>query len=220
MTKQSSSWKANNLHIVVCGDSFCSRDENAPGKHFSEQLEGTVTNLARGGISNSAIFMQLHRALKLDPDVIVYAGTDPARMTVPVDLNAQFSTYDPLANIRYNDNGKERFVSHTIPCIMGEMELGLDPLVIDAVKSYFNILYDASLQGFLDDEMFAGYESRTREQNIQVINLRTHVPEIYNEAAELNDNPVPEVFHTTYPTQTLAAEKIMNLIRVNKNINN
>ena len=218
MTKQSSSWKANNLHIVVCGDSFCSRDENAPGKHFSEQLEGTVTNLARGGISNSAIFMQLHRALNTNPHVIIYASTDPARMTVPADLDAQFSTYDPLSNIRYKDRGKERFVSHTIPCIMGEMDLGLDPVIISAVKNYFNVLYDASLQGFLDDEMFAGYESRAREQDIQVINLRTHVPEIYIEAAELNDNPVPEVFHTTYPTQTKAAEKIMDLIRVNNNI--
>ena len=218
MTKQSNSWKASDLQIVVCGDSFCSQDENAPGKHFSEQLEGTVTNLARGGISNSAIFMQLHRALNTDPHVIIYASTDPARMTVPADLNAQFSTYDPLSNIRYKDNSNERFVSHTIPCIMGEMDLGLDPVIISAVKNYFNVLYDASLQGFLDDEMFAGYESRAREQNIQVINLRTHVPEIYIEAAELNDNPVPEVFHTTYPTQTKAAEKIMDLIRVNNNI--
>jgi hypothetical protein len=221
MKKQSTKWKRNNLEIVVCGDSFCSRDENAPGKHFSEQLEGTVTNLARGGISNSAIFMQLHKALALDPDVIIYSITDPARMTVPAkpNWNAQFSTGDPLANIRYKVDGPEPFVSHTIPCIMGEMDLGLDPAVIDAVKSYFNVLYDAMLQDFLDREMFAGYKSRAKQQNIQVINLNNQVTEVYDEARDLNDNPVPEVFHTTHPTQTVAAERIMDLIRVNK-INN
>jgi hypothetical protein len=42
---------------------------------------------------------------------------------------------------------------------------------------------------------------------------------VYDEARDLNDNPVPEVFHTTHPTQTVAAERIMDLIRVNK-INN
>lgn len=200
--------------IVVCGDSFCSRDAKAVGKHFSEQLEGQVVNLARGGISNSAIFMQLFKALALNPKVIIYSSTDPARMTVPVSVNGPgFNARDPIANVRYENNGTEPFVSHTIPSILGELELGLDPEVKAAVKAYFTAIYDPEMQSFLDNEMFQGYESRCREQRIQVIRLDKDVRELYEEAWELRNNPPDVVYHTTDQAQTQAAKKIMEIIK-------
>lgn len=200
--------------IVVCGDSFCARDAKAVGKHFSEQLEGQVVNLARGGISNSAIFMQLFKALALNPKVIIYSSTDPARMTVPVSVNGPgFNASNPIANVRYENNGTEPFVSHTIPSILGELELGLDPEVKAAVKAYFTAIYDPEMQSFLDNEMFQGYESRCREQHIQVIRLDRDVRELYEEAWELRNNPPDVVYHTTDHAQTQAAKKIMEIIK-------
>jgi hypothetical protein len=200
--------------IVVCGDSFCSRDPIAVGKHFSEQLEGPVVNLARGGISNSAIFMQLFKALAMNPSVVIYSSTDPARMTVPASVNGpDFNASNPIANIRYEIDGTEPFVSHTIPSILGELELGLDPEVKAAVKAYFTTIYDPEMQSFLDNEMFQGYESRCREQHIQVIRLNRDVKELYEEAWELRHNSPDVVYHTSAQAQTHAAKKIMEIIK-------
>ena len=200
--------------IIVCGDSFCSRDPKAVGKHFSEQLEGSVVNLARGGISNSAIFMQLFKALAMNPSVVIYSSTDPARMTVPASVNGPgFNPMDPIANIRYDNDGPEPFVSHTIPSILGEIELGLDTEVKAAVKAYFTTIYDPEMQSFLDNEMFKGYESRLREQGVQVIRLDRDVRELYNEAWELRNNPPDVVYHTSDRAQTEAANRIMEIIK-------
>lgn len=201
------------MRIVVCGDSFCSKDPAAPGKHFSELLDAEVINLARGGISNSAIFMQLHKALHTyDPDVIIYSETDPARMTIPVS-DVPFNPGNPLDNIRYDNADTTRhFVSHTIPSILGELDLGLEKHTVSAVKDYFNVLYDPEMQSFLDHEMFKGYVARAQRLGIQTVCLNTDVPDVYKEAWELNDNPVDWVFHTSFECQERAAEIIKGIL--------
>ena len=67
--------------IVVCGDSFCSSAKERPGTHFSELLPGyEVINLARGGITNTAICFQIQTAIELSAALVVFANTDSNRL--------------------------------------------------------------------------------------------------------------------------------------------
>ena len=76
------------IKIVVCGDSYCSADTSVNRWHFSQILEDqhgyTITNLARGGMSNTGICFQIKQAIALKPDVIIYNMADPSRIDIPI----------------------------------------------------------------------------------------------------------------------------------------
>lgn len=74
--------------ICVCGDSYFSCDERWPGSHFSERLAEKLgidlVSLARQGISNSAIRLQVDRAISIKPDLVILGSTDSHRFEIPI----------------------------------------------------------------------------------------------------------------------------------------
>ncbi len=74
--------------ICVCGDSFFSCDERWPGTHFSERIAKKLgielISLARQGISNSGIRLQVDRAISIKPDLVILGSTDSHRFEIPI----------------------------------------------------------------------------------------------------------------------------------------
>jgi hypothetical protein len=67
--------------IVVCGDSFNSRDEKYAGLHWADQLAPhEVYRLARCGASNFSIWHQCVQSKKFNPDVVLVAFTSVPRV--------------------------------------------------------------------------------------------------------------------------------------------
>jgi len=76
--------------LVVCGDSNAAASVHTPGKHFSElladQLDYELISLARGGMSNAGICLQIEYAInKINPrpDFIFISLTDSSRTEIP-----------------------------------------------------------------------------------------------------------------------------------------
>jgi len=74
--------------LVVCGDSYLSCYDEYAGTHFAEILSKkfdlNLISLARQGISNSAIRLQVDEAVKYNPQLIIVGGTDYNRYEVPI----------------------------------------------------------------------------------------------------------------------------------------
>lgn len=100
------------MKLVVCGDSFFSCDERYPGTHFSEllanQLGCELVNLAREGISNSGIRLQVDRALTFNPSFIIVGATSSDRFEMPLkslwpnESRGNFDAHNGLDNVAYN----------------------------------------------------------------------------------------------------------------------
>lgn len=64
--------------IAVCGDSFNYDDPEMPGIHWTSKIS-EFTNLSIPGASNFVIRMQIDKAIKLKPDLIVVSFTSCLR---------------------------------------------------------------------------------------------------------------------------------------------
>jgi hypothetical protein len=200
------------IRVFVCGDSFMSQDSNYPGEHFSEQLEFDVTNLARPGVGNIDICMQLQQALTQHADFVVLGITDPGRTEIPIGVYRGCR----LENFRPGD--AQCFVSDTIPTLIGE-EPGLADkysLPIEqraAVKQYFTHIYSDELKNTVDSWALGYWMLRLQNNNVPVWQLPRDFC-IYQHAAQFG-NQEPRVFHTNAETQQQAAriinEKINSL---------
>jgi len=88
--------------IVVCGDSFYCPDPDYPG-HWTEHVKDCdVVSLAHPGASNLLIRIQVEKAIKMKPDLIVVGFTSCYRLTVKFKdgqggelLDRFFKTVDP-----------------------------------------------------------------------------------------------------------------------------
>jgi hypothetical protein len=74
--------------LVVCGDSNAAASVHTPGKHFSELLADKMgyelISLARGGMSNAGICLQIEYAINtIRPDFIYVSLTDSSRTEIP-----------------------------------------------------------------------------------------------------------------------------------------
>lgn len=218
------------MKVVVCGDSFCAPDHDHPGYHFSELLDGDVTNLARQGASNSAIFCQFSEALQMRPDVIVYGMTDPSRMLAPNPARdkTQWTTPNVLENIRYGAHdgfpthvqnkyaGNERapFISHTIDTLVTNRQVFEGPReVVEAIKQYHAYLFDHDAQDWFDREMYQGYCARAKLQKIATISLHDECKFLY-EHAWTYQGEFSGSFHTDAETQKSVAQVLQELIDV------
>jgi len=216
------------MKVVVCGDSFCAPSQDYPGYHFSELLDDDVTNLARQGASNSAIFCQFNEALRMHPDVIVYGMTDPSRMLAPnpACIKTQWTTPNVLKNIRYGSAdgfptheqnkhaGDEHapFISHTIDTLVTNRQvLEGTREVVDAIKQYHAYLFDHDAQDWFDREMYHGYCARAKLQKIATISLHDECKFLY-EHAWTYQGKFSSSFHTDAETQKLVAQTLQEII--------
>ena len=75
-------------NVYVCGDSYFACHDTVTGTHFSEilsnKLQFNLFNLARQGISNAAIRLQVQEAIKCQADLIIIGATDHFRFEVPL----------------------------------------------------------------------------------------------------------------------------------------
>lgn len=85
--------------LFVCGDSFLSPSVKLPGQHMSEiiakKLNFELVPLARGGMSNSGICLQLEHAIKEKADFILLTTTFQDRIEIPV-IDSQGYTIDDV----------------------------------------------------------------------------------------------------------------------------
>ena len=90
------------VHILICGDSFCVTDPDFPGLHWSEKILNyspnfKISNLAYGGSSNALISLQMMQGMKLNPDFVIFSFTNPLRYEFdndPAVLPRSFSDLD------------------------------------------------------------------------------------------------------------------------------
>jgi hypothetical protein len=219
------------MKIVVCGDSWMTPDIQWPGAHFSEILADTynyqVTNLARGGISNTGICFQLELATKLQPDIIISNVTDSNRMA--------FSTgnYIPgngLKNIRYSDgrsatcgskyvgDANAPIIDDVMATIMSDSDWMTFPGNTkyhilseqkEALRQYITYIHDEKLQETLDTWALKYWWNTAEQRGIKVL----HWYEVWNRISITDAVASADaVFHTHFQAQYTIAEIYATLI--------
>ena len=90
--------------MFVCGDSFLSPSVVLPGQHMSEiiskRLGFDLVPLARGGMSNIGICLQIELAIKKNADFVLLTTTQPDRIEIPLENSLEYTIED----IYYSDS--------------------------------------------------------------------------------------------------------------------
>jgi hypothetical protein len=153
------------MKLVVCGCSFSSPVEGEfKGTHWAEllsaELGADLIVLARQGVSNNVIRIQIDEAIKLNPDLVIINSTTPDRIEFPIDPD--LSTVDPEKYTTYKytaydaEKGLKNFnypghdntmVSETIFSIIDwpkhpYRDQPIDSYVKYATKLYASCLFD------------------------------------------------------------------------------
>ena len=218
------------MKIVVCGDSFMSADANRLGTHFSELLINyghTVTNLARGGISNTGIAFQIETASNLQPDLILFSSTGHDRIDIVID-NKKFYAGKGLKNFIYpyqsdSSTGNQyvggldaTILSDVIPAFLDprpDLPTQLqDPNRANLVKQYLALFHSYELQKVLDAWILGFWKYKLKEQQIPFIHLEPGGKVGQHMYSYVNKNPSKInqcVYHTDEQTQIFIANEII-----------
>ena len=212
-------------NIVVCGDSFSSADKNLPGTHYSELLSNmgfNVRNLARGGITNTAICFQIQEAIKLNADLVIFTSTSPDRLDIPIGrfdpslglknfvytFQSDSSTGDPLVG-----DVNAPIYSDVVPSLLGGRPDAPKHLITDehllAIKYYLTFLHSSELKNEVDTWIIQYWTSK-----IKCLNLKTSTigKPLYNYVKQHPDKRQQAVYHTDIETQEKVAFDIKNYI--------
>jgi hypothetical protein len=147
--------------MVVCGDSFMSPviDETI-GLHFTELLADRMgwelIPLARGGVGNNVIRLQIEESISMDPDCVIIGLTSPDRFEFPLHRGEHnFLPHAGLSNINYegypdssSNNILFEIVKPTLHSVTlsnvfnknNEPSFNVDE--IDTLRKWFNLFYD------------------------------------------------------------------------------
>lgn len=221
------------MKIVVCGDSFCASTAKSitttgSRAHFSQILEDQygheVTNLAHGGMSNTAIWFQIDQAIKLAPDVIVYNKTWSSRFELYVE-DKFYNIISPLRNFIYYDecyssshtpyvgkfddsNDGGMVVSTAWQNIENSPFFKLSDEQLKTVKLYLKHMYNDSVCSQRDTWVFEYWHNRIQESGIFPIYFNNDdigkVAYDFSAANRTFDSP----FHTDRATQEIIAANI------------
>jgi hypothetical protein len=222
--------------IVICGDSFCSADArpHAVGSHFSEILNHTygyeTINLARGGITNTAICFQIDQAIKLSADLILFKDTESVRIDVPLkpfqpelglknfiypfrsDLSTQSEHVGDLTSNIYSNTVFE-ITEQNRPADDLSPDFVVDEDVKTAVKYYVNFLQDRNLLSQMHDWMFGYWEFVLQSKGINYLKLnRSPIWEPIDNYIKNHGNWFPITYHTDRETQQLLASSLNDYI--------
>ena len=150
--------------LYICGDSYMSPVISKPKTHFSELLSDKLNfeliPLARGGMSNLGICLQIEHALREKPDFILLNTTSSDRIEIPFksNHNKNFSLSD-IAYLEtsslscYTQLGKNnpKLISDTLYSLLENDKEWFQKyssvianmgLIHHAVKSYFQFMYN------------------------------------------------------------------------------
>jgi hypothetical protein len=219
--------------IIVCGDSFCSADTTANRWHFSQLLQDqhgyNIINLARGGMSNTGICVQIKQALLLKPLAIVYNMADPSRIDIP--LNGSYCPPWLLKNFIYasvNDSstgstyvgGPDAPIFSTVYQLLDQIKHVTIPTdKIQAVKHYHAHLFDWQLKYETDTWMLNHWQQQAIDQGILTLPMGSpHDLELSSYAKPAYDfvkaDPnYPALYHTDLATQQQVANNIHNYLQ-------
>jgi hypothetical protein len=215
------------MKLIVCGDSFMSADTFLPNTHFSEILKTygyNVTNLARGGISNTGIAFQLEKALTLKPDAIVFSSTSSERIDLVIK---DFDSSKGLKNFIYpyvcdSSTGSEHvggldaaILSDVIVAFLTsrpDLPIELQNVVdSDFIKQYISLFHDANFKKILDTWLIGYWKYKLTENQIPFVHLYNDGPVGQHMYCYVRQNPTLVnqcVYHTDQHTQKLMAEEL------------
>lgn len=149
--------------FIICGDSHFTDDLRYPKQSFGEILaernNWEYTNLAREGMSNFGIALQIDHAINLKPDILVFRPTVWGRFDIPI----KGRTYDKslgLANVKFNAQGRSTRLEDLCetPNIICESASSINSQYYevmtkdqdDAMKEYVVNLYDEGIKRQID----------------------------------------------------------------------
>lgn len=131
--------------LFICGDSYMSASVHTPKKHFSElianNLDFKLHSIARGGMSNGGICMQIEYAIEQNADLVLIGTTFADR----IEFIAQDSDSQSIdcTNILYRHSiylsaqAESVMAANKLPSVISDNLVSL----LDENDNY-NILYD------------------------------------------------------------------------------
>ena len=194
-----------------------SRDVNCPGKHFSELMpEFDVVNLAAGGVGMIDICFQIKSAIDNKADYVIVSKTDSGRTEMIYPLGKDILS--PIGIENFRKGSDQRFISHTIPTLMGlnsDQKIELTDEQKLAAQLYFKYMFDKELKGHVDTWAWEYWINQLKENNIRYYIIPNNFC-VYNYASKY---PYEQcIFHTDDETQRIAAMHLIKEIK-NENIN-
>jgi hypothetical protein len=220
------------MKIIVCGDSFCSADTTANRWHFSQLLHDqygyNVTNLARGGMSNTGICVQIKQAIQLAPNAIIYNMADPSRVDIPLGeyrpqwllKNFIYASPDDSSTGSSYAGGPDAAIFSTVYQLLEQnKQVTISTDKIQAVKYYHAYLFDWQLKYETDTWMLEHWKQQAVDQNILTVPLGSphDLPlcELSKPAYDfVKNNPAyPALYHTDLATQQQVADNIHNYLQ-------
>lgn len=221
--------------LSVCGDSYFSCDNRYPDTHFSEILSNRwgykLINLARQGISNRSIRLQVDRAIGINPELIIFGSTTSDRLEWtlhslwPHLSKKSYCADNGLDNIeyRYWPNPSRDHVDSTHACLWSDHISKYDTDDFDSSftsfwKSYFADFYDENWQKQIDQWVIESSLATLENSNIDYLYMPNtqHVPSwvSHNKIFDIDlkfcatTNPSDASYHTTAGMQQKIADII------------
>jgi len=215
--------------IIVCGDSFCSADTNRPNTHFSELLSDNyeVINLARGGVSNTVICLQLQTAATLDPDLIIFNTTDSNRTEFvynnhPVNcISLKDIIYPYESDSSYGSphvgDANARYMSDVWPAILTprpDNPLRYSDSKIQSLKNYFTEIFDEPLKQLIDKWIIGYWKAQLEKEQIPIIEISAWGigKELYQYCVNNSTKVMQSVYHTDADTQLKFTNQLRTII--------
>jgi len=141
--------------LVVCGCSSSAASDSYPGTSYAEllakKLDYKLIHLARQGISNGGIRLQIDECIRLKPDFAIIAPTFHDRIEVPV------GSYEPVRGLQNINYIKDHYslLSESLRTLSenrlnADRSKPLSPTKYNAVKHYISNLYDSNWKQQLD----------------------------------------------------------------------
>lgn len=222
--------------LYVCGDSFFSCDDSVPGIHFSEQIASrsnlVLMSLDRQGISNSAIRLQVERAISDRANFIIFGATDCHRFEIPLHVlwshlpKKYFDISQGLNNIeyRYYPNPSRQNVDPSFACLWSDhyskySSGDFDPEFLQIWKTFFSEIYDESWRDQQDRWIVESSIARLERSGIPFVVMPNDnwIPSWYDNENLLSLSlrllsqtyPAHHAFHSTASTQNIITDTIM-----------
>jgi hypothetical protein len=182
-------------------------------------------------MSTVGICFQIQAAIQLQPDVVVYAETGPARLDIP--MTNKFHASAGLKNFIYHIPGEtatgHELVGDASAAIFSQnistladlsddsmhkfLESPLDPGVRQAVKMYVAYLYQEELKQVTESWMYAHWHKEIESHGILPIKFSRNTFAAVAYEFSLANPRWPRCYHTDDATQIVLAERIHGIIQ-------
>ncbi len=158
--------------LYICGDSYMSPVVTKPKTHFSELLSEKINfdlvPLARGGMSNLGICLQVEHAIKENPEFIILNTTSSDRIEIPIDPDypknfslTDIAYFETSSLSCYSQLGKNdpKLISDTLYALLNNDKEWFKNYssvvpnmssIHNAVKGYFQFMYSEKWKSQID----------------------------------------------------------------------